>query len=74
VDIINVVSVTSPAEVTQWFEENDEEVQGALYWRQALDVRTNELSVSKNNLFSPAGSGCHEVDRTDADSGAGTVR
>ena len=44
-DIINVVSVTAPATVNQWFEENDEEVQDALYWRQGFDVRTYELSV-----------------------------
>ncbi|KAK0630063.1 hypothetical protein B0T17DRAFT_209059 [Bombardia bombarda] len=44
-DIINVVSVTSPATVKQWFEENDEEIQNALYWRQAFDVRTYELST-----------------------------
>jgi hypothetical protein len=48
VDIINVVSVTQQATVNQWFEENDEDVQNALYWRQALDVRTFELSVSNN--------------------------
>ncbi|KAM7206598.1 hypothetical protein V8F33_000241 [Rhypophila sp. PSN 637] len=44
-DIINVVSVTSPATVKQWYEENDEEIQNALYWRQAFDVRTYELST-----------------------------
>ena len=44
-DIINVVSVTSQAQVKQWYEENDEEIQNALYWRQAFDVRTYELSV-----------------------------
>ncbi|KAL1839522.1 hypothetical protein VTJ49DRAFT_1424 [Mycothermus thermophilus] len=43
-DIINVVSVTSQAHVRQWYEENDEEIQHALYWRQAFDVRTYELS------------------------------
>lgn len=43
-DIINVVSVTSQAVVKQWYEENDEEIQNALYWRQAFDVRTYELS------------------------------
>ncbi|KAH8882120.1 hypothetical protein GQ53DRAFT_666360 [Thozetella sp. PMI_491] len=43
-DIINVVSVTSGAQVKQWYEENDEEIQHALYWRQAFDVRTYELS------------------------------
>ncbi|KAK3341102.1 hypothetical protein B0T25DRAFT_330612 [Lasiosphaeria hispida] len=44
-DIINVVSVTSPAVVKQWYEENDDEIQQALYWRQAFDVRTYELST-----------------------------
>ncbi|ETS87809.1 hypothetical protein PFICI_01637 [Pestalotiopsis fici W106-1] len=43
-DIINVVSVTAPATVQQWDEGNEDEVQPALYWRQALDVRTMELS------------------------------
>jgi hypothetical protein len=46
VDIINVVSVTSLATVNHWVEENDEETQSALYWRQAFDFRTLELSVS----------------------------
>ena len=46
-DIINVVSVTQQALVNQWYEENDEDIQNALYWRQALDVRTFELSVSE---------------------------
>ena len=50
VDIINVVSVTSQAQVKQWFEENDEEIQNALYWRQSFDVRTYELSVSVTPL------------------------
>ncbi len=45
VDIINVVSVTSLAQVNQMIEDNDDDVQNALYWRQALDVRTMELSV-----------------------------
>lgn len=40
-----MVSVTSQATVRQWFEENDEEIQHALYWRQAFDVRSYELSV-----------------------------
>lgn len=45
VDIINVVSVTEPAIVKHWFEENDEETQDSLYWRQAYDIRSQELSV-----------------------------
>ncbi|WDK14429.1 BAH domain-containing protein [Colletotrichum graminicola] len=44
VDIINVVSVTLPANVKQWIEENDDEIQEALYWRQAFDCRTQQLS------------------------------
>ncbi|ROT35457.1 hypothetical protein SODALDRAFT_66696 [Sodiomyces alkalinus F11] len=43
-DVINVVSVTQEAKVKQWFEENDEEVQDALYWRQAFDIRSMQLS------------------------------
>lgn len=45
-DIINVVSVTQQATVNQVTDENDDQIQQALYWRQALDVRTFELSVS----------------------------
>ncbi|KAF3762359.1 hypothetical protein M406DRAFT_294033 [Cryphonectria parasitica EP155] len=44
-DIINVVSVTQQATVNQVTDENDDQIQSALYWRQALDVRTFELSV-----------------------------
>ncbi|TLD10340.1 hypothetical protein PgNI_06310 [Pyricularia grisea] len=44
-DVINVVSVTSQAQVNQMIENDDDDTQGALYWRQALDVRTNELST-----------------------------
>ncbi|KAI5466651.1 hypothetical protein BGZ63DRAFT_344797 [Mariannaea sp. PMI_226] len=43
-DVINVVSVTMPATVNQWIESEDEEIQDALYWRQALDYRTSQLS------------------------------
>ncbi|OAA64974.1 Bromo adjacent region [Cordyceps fumosorosea ARSEF 2679] len=42
-DIINVVSVVQCAQVKHWIESDDEE-QNALYWRQAFDCRTNELS------------------------------
>jgi hypothetical protein len=45
VDIINVTSVVSQAQVKQWYEKNDEEIQYTLYWRQAFDVRTYEVSV-----------------------------
>lgn len=43
-DVINVVSVTDKAEVKQMNDDADDEVHEALYWRQALDVRTHELS------------------------------
>lgn len=44
VDIINVVSVTAPATVKQWDVEGSD-IEGTLFWRQAFDVRTYELSV-----------------------------
>ncbi|RFN43451.1 hypothetical protein FIE12Z_12313 [Fusarium flagelliforme] len=43
-DIINVVSVTAPAIVNQWIESDDEEIEAALYWRQAYDCRKPQLS------------------------------
>ncbi|KAI4861776.1 hypothetical protein F4820DRAFT_460704 [Hypoxylon rubiginosum] len=46
-DVINVVSVTAAATVNQWDETNEEEVQPALYWRQAFDVRSMELSSAE---------------------------
>ena len=49
-DVINVVSVTAQATVNQWDETNEDEVQPALYWRQAFDVRSMELSVSLAHL------------------------
>lgn len=52
-DIINVVSVTQQATVNQVTDENDDQVQSALYWRQALDVRTFELSVSIRDASDP---------------------
>ncbi|KAI1390088.1 uncharacterized protein F4822DRAFT_437131 [Hypoxylon trugodes] len=46
-DVINVVSVTAAATVNQWDENNEDEVQAALYWRQAFDVRSLELSSAE---------------------------
>ncbi|KAH7012304.1 uncharacterized protein B0I36DRAFT_378478 [Microdochium trichocladiopsis] len=46
-DVINVVSVTASATVHQWDETNEDEVQPALYWRQAFDVRTMDLSSAE---------------------------
>jgi hypothetical protein len=45
VDIINVVSVAGEAKVRQWIEENDDEIQDGLYWRQALRFPNPQLSV-----------------------------
>ena len=45
VDIINVLSVTTDAKVNHWIESNDDDTQDALYWRQAYDIRSSELSV-----------------------------
>lgn len=50
-DVINVVSVTQEAKVRQWFEENDEEIQDALYWRQAFDIRSMQLSVRNSFIL-----------------------
>ncbi|KAI3323453.1 hypothetical protein HD806DRAFT_87253 [Xylariaceae sp. AK1471] len=47
-DVINVVSVTAQATVNQWDETNEDEVQQALYWRQAFDVRSMELSSAQS--------------------------
>jgi hypothetical protein len=33
VGIIDVLSVASRAEVKQWYEENDEDIQHGLFWR-----------------------------------------
>ncbi|KAI0395748.1 hypothetical protein F5Y17DRAFT_422111 [Xylariaceae sp. FL0594] len=46
-DVINVVSVTGQATVNQWDESNEDEVQDALYWRQAFDVVTMEISSAQ---------------------------
>ncbi|KAG6008876.1 hypothetical protein E4U21_003687 [Claviceps maximensis] len=43
-DVINVVSVAMKATVHQWIESDDDEVQDALYWRQAFNFRTSQVS------------------------------
>ncbi|KAG6018312.1 hypothetical protein E4U41_003976 [Claviceps citrina] len=43
-DVINVVSVAMKATVHQWIETDDDEVQDALYWRQAFNCRTSQVS------------------------------
>jgi len=44
-DVINAVSVTSPARVNQWTEADDEETQPSLYWRQVLNIHNSQISV-----------------------------
>lgn len=53
-DVINVVSVTMPATVNQWIEADDDEIQDALYWRQAFNCRNAQLSVSNPMSTSPS--------------------
>lgn len=53
-DVINVVSVAMKATVHQWIESDDEEVQAALYWRQAYNCRTAQLSVSATRRLNDA--------------------
>ncbi|PON20161.1 hypothetical protein TGAM01_v210983 [Trichoderma gamsii] len=43
-DIINVESVVMGVNVKQWIETNDGDVQETLYWRQAFNYKTSELS------------------------------
>ncbi|KAK9443892.1 BAH domain-containing protein [Metarhizium brunneum] len=43
-DVINVVSIVTEAQVHQWIESNDDEVHDALYWRQAFNIATLQLS------------------------------
>ncbi|KAH6874530.1 hypothetical protein B0T10DRAFT_204847 [Thelonectria olida] len=43
-DVINVVRIAMHAQAKQWVESDGERVHNTLYWRQALDCRTSELS------------------------------
>jgi hypothetical protein len=45
VDIIHATSVIGVAEVAHWVEGDDDETQTSLYWRQAFNCNTSELSV-----------------------------
>ncbi|KAK8913521.1 hypothetical protein VCV18_011528 [Metarhizium anisopliae] len=45
VDIINVVSVVRKANVHEFGKPDDDKIQNGLYWRQAFDYLTSELSV-----------------------------
>ncbi len=49
VDIINVLSIVHRAKVSQWIEADDEEIPDGLYWRQAFDCGTSQLSVCTSN-------------------------
>lgn len=48
VDVINVLSVVQPAKVSQWIEVDDE-IPVALYWREAFDCTTSQMTVCINN-------------------------
>jgi hypothetical protein len=45
-EILNVCSFAGLASVTAWKENDDDEAQTGLYWRQTFDYRTGQLSVS----------------------------
>ncbi|KAK9438302.1 BAH domain-containing protein [Metarhizium brunneum] len=46
-DVINVISIVTEAQVHQWIESNDDEVRDALYWRQAFNIATLQLSPAE---------------------------
>jgi len=46
-DVINAVSVTMAAEVNHWIETDEDDTQPALYWRQAYNLNTSQLSPAK---------------------------
>lgn len=43
-DVIDVLSVLGPADVSQWSGSLDEEIKHTLFWRQAYDWRRSRLS------------------------------
>lgn len=45
-----MLSVTTKAIVNHWVENDDDEIQDALYWRQGFDVNSGQLSVSVRSL------------------------
>lgn len=44
-DVCDVTSFAGHAPVEQWLEEDDNDVQTGLYWRQIYDIRSGNLSV-----------------------------
>ncbi|KJK89000.1 hypothetical protein H633G_07146 [Metarhizium anisopliae BRIP 53284] len=52
-DVINVISIVTEAQVHQWIESNDDEVRDALYWRQAFNIATLQLSQSWSAIVGP---------------------
>lgn len=44
-EILNICSFAGLASVTAWQEDDDDEAQTGLYWRQTFDFRAGELSV-----------------------------
>ncbi|KAI7910109.1 hypothetical protein M0657_011517 [Pyricularia oryzae] len=55
---LHILSVSGPAKVTQMVE-NDGGQEKDFYWRQALDVRTNEISVRQRT--DKQGLECHPL-------------
>lgn len=45
-DVMDVTTLAGKAPVKQWLEEDDNDVQDGLYWRQTYDIKTGNLSVS----------------------------
>ncbi|KAM0361934.1 hypothetical protein ACHAPK_011650 [Fusarium culmorum] len=65
-DIINVVSVTAPATVNQWIESDDDEIEPALYWRQAYNYITSQLSACTDKPHRTEGAVLNEENAEEA--------
>ncbi|OBT60141.1 hypothetical protein VE03_10214 [Pseudogymnoascus sp. 23342-1-I1] len=50
-DILGVKSMAGHASVAQWLEDDDDKIQGGLYWRQTLDSRSGILSILKGRIM-----------------------
>jgi hypothetical protein len=49
-EVLDVLSFAGKADVFHWLEEDDN-LQHKLYWRQTLNRKTEELSVSSRRLI-----------------------
>jgi hypothetical protein len=50
-DVLNVLSFAGKADVEHWLEEDDEDVQQNLYWRQTYDQKTLKLSPIRTHCI-----------------------